>query len=168
LPHSAASFKVGPRQVDFAAALLYRECVKFAATLSGVLVVGCASGSSPQLERAELPARRGTVACAGGELEFERGCASAADCALASGYLDCCGTLRIVGIARSEQERVTRAAQECLPQGGLCECLAGPARLDSGESSHDAATVSVACEAGRCVSRLSPGVAPPRPAQTER
>lgn len=94
--------------------------------------------------------------------ELQRGCDSASDCEVAWLLLDCCGSMRAVGVSKGTRELAEGAARSS-SAGARCECLAAPTELDSGQTTSLPSDIALACEARACVTRLLEKPAEPAP-----
>jgi hypothetical protein len=91
----------------------------------------------------------------------DRSCRSTSDCQVASLLLDCCGSVRAMGLNKKARESAEAVAMQVHGRA-TCECLAQPTVLDSGESAANGEAIVVRCEAQRCVTRLAAPPSAPR------
>jgi hypothetical protein len=127
--------------------------------LALLLTSTAACGGGPTVRTPEVrSSAQGTVACLGEaemRLSYDIGCSAPDDCRVVWAPVDCCGTSRAMGVRRADESNLKRALQAC-PQRATCECLAQPTLLDSGERCFEPNDIMLACERGRCVTRLFP------------
>lgn len=116
---------------------------------SGVAKTSASAGAATP-----APSALGTLPSASPPAELARACDSATDCEVAWLLLDCCGSVQAVGVSKGTRDVAEQAARSA-HAGGLCECLAEPPRLDSGQTADAPGDVDVACVARLCVTRLA-------------
>lgn len=75
-------------------------------------------------------------------------CHTDQDCDVAWLQLDCCGSMRAVGVRKGLRGEFERAVNP--PERASCECLAAPTRVDSGPAVPTGAEVGVKCVKARC------------------
>jgi hypothetical protein len=81
-----------------------------------------------------------------------KGCAAAADCAVAVYTTDCCGTLAAVGIDADDYPSIEMAETAC-KNGAICDCVPMPTKAEDGKSG-DLAAIQLACDMGVCTTFL--------------
>jgi hypothetical protein len=87
---------------------------------------------------------------------LDASCEVAQDCALVERQVDCCGTIRILGLPRSQRAAFSALEQYCAARFPLCGCAAQATLLDDGTVLDQASSAAVAdCIEGRCRSRES-------------
>ena len=91
---------------------------------------------------------------------FDRSCTVAADCAIGTVQLDCCGSLTITGIASYEAERFAEAAAICDSQFPGCGCASQPTRADDGTHELNSGPGIVQCVANMCQTTFPPAPTP--------
>jgi hypothetical protein len=105
------------------------------------------------------------------QLSYPRGCSATAECEVGWLPLDCCGSMRAVGVRGDAREALEREAHDARPFAASCECLAAPTLLDSGQTADSAVDVVVECESHTCATKLRapappPGARPPGSAES--
>ena len=103
----------------------------------------------------------GTLTCpfeavgdAGTTITYDRSCGLASDCAIGSHELDCCGSLREIGINKSEVDRFVTDTGICHSGGPRCDCLAAPIKAEDGRSAPSEKQIVVDCVVGVCRTRV--------------
>jgi hypothetical protein len=91
---------------------------------------------------------------------FDRSCKTAADCAIGTRPLDCCGTVRVTGIRALDSDVFAAATEICNDELKPCTCDAGPTLADDGTTDDARTTLdssaSVDCVAGLCQTTIGP------------
>lgn len=130
--------------------------------LAGAGFLGCGSSTTPRKSGAaatsgELePASNRTRIVRTLELSGERrfsyrvDCRRDNDCALATIHVDCCGSIREIGVRAGEGRDLERRVEASAPFKASCECLALPTELDDGSEAEIGAAISVRCEQAEC------------------
>jgi hypothetical protein len=95
----------------------------------------------------ELSCDRGAAFPA--QLPFDRACGRSEDCFVANHMIDCCGTIRAIGMNKAEQTRFTTAERQCAATFPLCGCSTDYTITDRGSVSA-MATIEVTCDHGTC------------------
>jgi hypothetical protein len=81
---------------------------------------------------------------------FERGCVDVLECYIAMHMVDCCGTLRAMGISADEETRFLEAEAICVGMYPACGCASNLSTADDGTTSVDGSPPRVDCLAGVC------------------
>ncbi len=79
---------------------------------------------------------------------FERGCSAGGNCVIGYHQLDCCGSLRAIGINHSDRDAFDTAETACEATYPECDCAAQPTEADDGSTGTGDATVD--CVSGTC------------------
>ena len=81
---------------------------------------------------------------------FDRGCTTAADCAVVVLQVDCCGSLLATGINSAGVADFEAAAMECAAMYPDCDCPAMQPRADDGSNGADPTAATVQCMGMAC------------------
>jgi hypothetical protein len=108
--------------------------------------------SSDAASEPSLPA----CPASGEALAFERSCTTAADCAMVTWPLDCCGSVRIAGVRKESAFAAVELADRCAPISDGCTCTGAPASADDDTVQETGTTVRLECVSGRCATSFSP------------
>jgi hypothetical protein len=91
---------------------------------------------------------------------LDASCNSAQDCMLVNHQIDCCGTIRILGLPRSERAAFSALEYYCAARFPACGCAAQTSLLDDDTVVEPGSNSVVAeCIEGRCQSRASTSTA---------
>lgn len=82
---------------------------------------------------------------------FRVDCERDRDCAIASIPLDCCGSVRELGVRAGEKGGLERRVEASTTFRATCECLASPTQLDDGSEAEVGARAAVRCEQNQCM-----------------
>jgi hypothetical protein len=89
-------------------------------------------------------------------VKYERGCTSSADCAIGAHYLDCCGTVILLGINKDELDAFDTNTGICHTPP-TCRCKGRGTLTEDGQTSNDPtqlSDVALSCTAGVCATSL--------------
>lgn len=70
--------------------------------------------------------------------------------------LDCCGTLKAIGMNASQGAAFDAAEAECDMQYPPCGCAGGPTQTEDGKTVMDMSMILLLCENGACNTSASP------------
>ena len=133
----------------------------FGCFLGAIAIVGCGGetggsgggGGSTTTSTGGSGGATAVIACTGDTPtfpEFDRACSAEGDCAIAFHQINCCGTRKALGIAKSAQADFATAEATCEAQYPACGCAQGPTLTDEGSTATDEAQILVQCLAGSC------------------
>jgi hypothetical protein len=81
---------------------------------------------------------------------FDRTCRTVNDCDLVYHQVDCCGSMRVLGIRGEVAKAFGEAEAECVAQYPECDCLPQFPIADDEEVSSDINLIEVECAEGEC------------------
>jgi hypothetical protein len=122
---------------------------------------GC-SGGSPELQ-AQRPSHQSTVGqtVSNGDIQcwpppevfptFDKTCSADSDCDVGLNQIDCCGTLRAIGINVAERDRFDAAEAVCYEQYPPCGCAPRGVETEDDQVVYYPGDVGVACTRGACL-----------------
>jgi hypothetical protein len=87
---------------------------------------------------------------------FERACAGESDCVVVEHQVNCCGTLRALGIRADAQAAFDAAEASCRGMYPSCRCPAMVTRADDDTTFDGVNPAHALCTAGQCTSTFTP------------
>lgn len=87
---------------------------------------------------------------------FDRACAGDGDCVVVEHQVNCCGTLRALGIRADQQAAFDAAEATCRGMYPGCGCAAMVTRADDDTTFDGTNPARVLCSAGQCTSTFTP------------
>ena len=90
------------------------------------------------------------LADAGACERFERACSVAGDCAVLNHQIDCRGSQRVIGIAKTSADAAQKQEDACVAAGPFCRCASRGPIAEDGKEILDAASLGLACTAEKC------------------
>jgi hypothetical protein len=99
----------------------------------------------------------GAIGCgASGFPAIDRSCSVADDCSVVEHQINCCGTLRALGIRASAKAAFDSAEATCRSSYPLCDCASHSTLADDGTSADGSGPARAECVAGQCRSTFAP------------
>ena len=89
--------------------------------------------------------------------DFDRSCTDASECAVVEHQINCCGTMRALGIRADQQSAFDAAEASCRGMYPGCGCAALPTEADDGTTSDGTSTARAECVSGQCTSTYGLG-----------
>jgi hypothetical protein len=81
---------------------------------------------------------------------FAKNCASVTDCFIALHQINCCGSMKALGLNQAEKERFATDEKLCESQYPGCGCAAAPTVAEDGQFESAGKTIVVECQASQC------------------
>ena len=82
---------------------------------------------------------------------FDKTCAGATDCTIGLHQINCCGSMKAIGINQAEKTRFDADEKLCESQYPGCGCAAAPTVAEDGHSEDAGKTIVVECQVGKCM-----------------
>jgi len=81
---------------------------------------------------------------------FDKSCTLASDCFIAIHQINCCGSMKALGLNQAEQARFAADEKICQGQYPGCGCAAAPTVAEDGQSESAGKMIVVECQARQC------------------
>jgi hypothetical protein len=87
---------------------------------------------------------------------IDRGCQVDQDCVAVEHQINCCGTLRAIGVRAAAKAAFDAAEASCRSAYPLCDCASQVTQADDGTSAAGAQAAAVRCADGSCRTSFPP------------
>lgn len=82
---------------------------------------------------------------------FDKTCSTAADCFIGLHQINCCGSIKAIGINQAEKSRFAADEKICESQYPGCGCPGAPTVAEDGKFESGTRMIGVECPAGKCM-----------------
>lgn len=82
---------------------------------------------------------------------FDKTCTLAADCFIGIHQINCCGSMKAIGMNKAEKTRFATDEKLCESQYPGCGCAATPTVAEDGMSESGTKVITVECQASKCM-----------------